>query len=286
MNLTITNKPEETNFPATDVFKKAYASSTPNITGISLISNDSTNADTIGIVATRIFIEKSQKAISASQKYIISLRFSNFGDMCIVDLISLDKGFHRNIIAEHLRRMDWNIIPAEAIKNDADSVIMAPIVMSGGHLKIDDTTDETYFFGESMDFTGSIFRNTCNSMAAYLMTTCNLPVSKENDSDIEAGREFFEKLVTFMANNKLKDNFYELAVDFIREQNSKDSIDFTSQHIGGLISMAAVDKCHKNGTEFMQTHVLEMVEGVGRYIFVSGFAKTIKRNRKESASEG
>lgn len=271
----IENDPEVLNeFWPVSEFKKVY-SEKPALTGFAVAADtdEPGNPDKTSVVAMRTFIENSDRAKS-DQKYILGIRFYNFGDMATIDVISLDKGFHKDIAFDHLKRLQWTVTDESGKEaNHYDETMRAPIIIVGGHLRVDND-EKVDFSASSGDYGNDIFFSDSNDIAGYVADSCGI---KLGDSDKEKGEEFVADLLQFMKENKTKADFYEKFVEFIYNKDSSEAKKFSTQQIGALISMKASDRAVNENKSLMQTMVDEVAGGgLARHIFISNVADKIR----------
>jgi hypothetical protein len=207
--------------------------------------------------------------------------------MVTIDVISLDKGFHREICYDHMKRMGWQSWNEQVGKqvNEFNETLQAPIMFTGGHLKIGQG-NHVDFFDSSGDYGNYSFFTDTNAIAAYAASVSGIELGI---GDKESGEVFVRELLQFMLENKLKKDFYEL---LIKEVNMKEVSDskisnrlFTAQQIGSLINMKVEDRViEEGGSNFLQIMVDEM-QNVGRMIMLAGVARRIRKNAKDSKEE-
>ncbi len=277
-NLEVINDPStlDTAWPVT-AFNEAYPE--PGLKGCAIVSDGDLSGDPgkTSLVTLRTFIENGDRAKTGGQKYVAGIRFYSFGDMATLDVISLDKGYHKNIAVEHLKRMNW---PTFGSGDDFEKTYQAPFVFVGGFLKTNE--DKAGFSGESSDMGKNIFLGNGNDIAAYAASTCGIEV---NDGDKTQGEIFVKELLQFMKENKMKPDFYEQFMNFVYSKNPEPELrkSFTGQHLGGLIAMKAADRAIAENKDMTQMVVEEMTGGLGKYALVAGVAAHIKsHNQKEN----
>lgn len=231
---------------------------------------DIKNPEKTSLIIFRTFIQNGEKA-KKGQKYIIGIRFYSFGDIATIDLISLEKGFHREICYEHLKRMNF-LLQEECMGgkvNHYNETIKVPFAFVGGHLKVLDN-NFVEFHGDSGDYGGKIMFSDSNSLANYML----FPTGKSS-GEKDSGENLVHYLLRFMYNNKLKREFYrDLVADlYSREEDIK----ITSQNIGALITMKVMDRYILGEGDILQLMVDEISEGLARDIMIFGAAKMINK---------
>ena len=280
-NLTITNELNELNeleelWPI-KLFTQAY--SDQGIKGCSMVSigDESGNPDKIALIANRVFIQNSAKA-QKDQKYIVGISFYGMGDMATIDVISLDKDFHKEICFEHLKRLGWSSFDEITGKlvDELQETSRSQFLFVGGHLKI---TGDTIvdFTGSSGDYGSTILFSDSNSIAAFAASTCGIQIGQ---GDIEKGKTFYQELLELMLQFKLKPDFYERLVQASLDKTPEHQKTFTPQHIGALIAMKVIDRSQIEDKDPVMLMMEEMFAGgLSRYIMLSGVVKHIKANR-------
>lgn len=242
---------------------------------IMAMSENFENADKTAVLVLRTFIKNQTKA-KEDQKFIIGIRFYNFGDIATIDLISLEDGFHKEICYEHLKRMNWPVL-AKTMNQDIDYFdenTLAPFLIIGGHLIVKD--DQLNFSGSSGDFGHNIFLGESNSIAEYVATTCGLNVNQNNES---AGEKFIADILSIMHKHKTKKDFYQLMVKEIYELKGEKFPRLTSQQIGGLTMMKVLDRIENEGsTNLMQLMVEEIVDStsIGKSVLINTVARKVR----------
>ncbi len=240
-----------------------------------LATDTSGNPGTTAMVNMRTFIENGARAKN-DQKYVVGIRFYGFGDMASIDVISLDKGFHKEIAYEHLKRLDWPMIGDEFGKpvDEFTQTTRAPFVVVGGHLKVG-VDNNVGFSGASGDYGDAILFSDSNAIAAYVASSCGIDVI---GGDKEKGAAFVSDLLEIMLKHKLKQDFYEQLVDEIYQRRSDTTRVFSSQHVGSLITMKALDRAIGEDKHMLQTMVDEVTGGLGRYFLIANVAQRVKEN--------
>ncbi len=254
-----------------DVFKKAYQKES-NIQACNLISYyDESDLSKAAIIITRVFIEKSLR-VREGQKYIIGIRFYSFGDLATIDIISLDKDYHREICCEHLRKMNWPLWndSMEQKIGDYNETFLAPFLFVGGHLKLDDNNLEN--FGSSGDYGDKIFFTDSNSVFNYLLSIAGLKSFSEKD---DSGKNFIKKILEIMYKHKLKKSFYENLIKDIYFGTEKNST-LNSQQINSLVTMKVLDRYLLGGGDFLKIRIEELGGGIGQAVMLSSIAQKIK----------
>ena len=225
-----------------------------------------------GMIILRTFIEKSKRA-KTDQKYVIGLRFYSFGDMVTIDLISLDRDFHREICFDHLQRMNFPMWGEhmENVDHFAETT-RAPFILAGGHLRVlDDNSVE--FFGGSGDYTGKLLLSDSNSLASYISLVSGITSSEE----IEPGKGFINHLLKFIFENKLKKEFYQNLIADLYLQ--KDEAFLNSQNIGALITMEVLDRHLAGNDNIIGLMVEEYTRGLASEVMLHSMARRIRTKK-------
>lgn len=256
-----------------EVYKKE-----PALTACSIanITSDPGNPDKTTLIIFRVFIEKGKQAVQG-QKYVLGLKFYNFGTLATLDLISLDRPYHKEIAYEHLKRMGWPSID-EQLGRQVDyfnETTLAPFLFVGGHLVVD-SGNKIEFSGASMDYGNSVFFSDSNSICKFMTQSSGLLITRTGDA--EPGKAFAQRLLDFMLIKKGQNDFYE---QFVQEilSSSSELINFTPQQLGSLFMMKVLDRTINEEKNMLQLMVEETVEGFGRYVMVAGVAEKIKRSK-------
>ncbi len=264
-------------FWTVDAFKEAYPEK-PALTGcaIASVSEEVGNPDKMAIATLRTFIENGNRA-KDDQKYVVGIRFYSMGDMATIDVISMDKGFHKEIAYEHLKRMGWPSINEQTGKpiNHLDETSRTPFAFVGGHLYVKDG-EKTNLTGSSGDYGNSIFFSDSNAIAAYAASACGIEVT---EGDKEKGEAFVQEILEFMLKHKMQPDFYEQFAKYVFEKTGRGVSSLTSQHIGALMTMKAADRAISENKDMMQAMVDELA-GFSRFILVNGIAEKVKEAKE------
>ncbi len=199
--------------------------------------------------------------------------------MATIDVISADKGFHKNIAFDHIKRNNWPTYSDMdgRVPDETGETMRAPFVVVGGHLQIN-PEEKVNFFDSSGDYGSDIFFSDSNSIAAYVASACGLDVEQ---ADKAKGELFVADLLTFMKENKLKEDFYEKFVEFVFEKNDDGGQKFTGQHMGSLITMKAADRAIKEEKSIIETTVDEVSGGgLSRFLMLSTLASKLRAKEK------
>lgn len=232
------------------------------------------NPEKTSIIVFRTFIEDSRRLRKKGQKYVLLFRFYSFGYMTTVDLISIDKEFHKEIAYEYLKGIDFGFFgySEDQIRRDmVRAVNFSPYLIVGGYLKID-KEDKVIFSGSSGDFGSDLFAGVdCNDVASVVANSCGI---KADMSDI--GKAFVEDILSFSLENKRKKDFYE---KFIQHVLDKDvSRPFTNSCLESLLVSKAFDRfVAEERDDIFRLITEEMTEGFSRFVMVSSVAKKMKK---------
>lgn len=231
-------------------FKQAYSGKNGLIKFLALTQCEGTDGiidpDSTSLCLIRVFIEDSER-LANDQKYIFSLRFVSYGDMAIIDIISLDCPEHLDILEKHLlltgdRKKDFSDYRLELENN------LIPLELAGGHLR--QTNDTIEFFGDSGSFGGVLLGQNVNPMAAFIISAMGI----KTPNDTQKGLAFFTKLLDFMQKHKLKPDFYEqIAVELLPLD-----LRIAPQKIGGLVAMKVRERALTEGVDPILATVQEM----------------------------
>lgn len=258
-------------------FENAYPER-PALTGcaIAIESDEPGNPDKTAIVTMRTFIENGEKA-KVSQKYVLGIKFYSFGDMATFDVISMDKGFHRDIIHEHLTRLGHIERISSESTDKLNETYFQPMMIVGGHLNVKENEDVS-ITGESGDYTGKVLREDVNDIAKYVLSSCGVNV----EGDTSTGQGFIKDMLDFMKENKIKEDFYERLLDFVYARDPQNYRAFTGQHLSSLIQMKVADRIIKEGGgDPVRFTTEEMTDGLGRYAVVAAVAAEMIKNKEE-----
>ena len=250
------NGPISGGIPGEQWFENFYNNKVGDKIGI-VIATEDNNPDTMGLCMGRIFIEKSAK-LTTDQKFILAITTYGFGDICLVDIISLDKGFHREMVKEHTLCMT------------GETLTLIPFIMAGGH--ISQVENKINVFGSSGDFGNDIVSQNAVDIASYILHECGFEI----ESPTEKGEEFFEKFTAFLSANKLSKDFYNrfASSEFIKTN-------FTSTQLEGLLYLAARDRASTENISMIEATIAEMAGGAPRTYFVNKVAEKIRAGKED-----
>ncbi len=256
------------------LFMEAYKHEN-NLTGCiaATLSLDFGNPGKTALVFLRTCIENSERLKKGkNQKYVLVLKFYNFGDLATLDVISLDKSFHRDIAYEHLGKMGWPLSKSGSVSRFKET-IQSPFIFVGGFLDINNE-GVVRFFGKSGDYGNKISSTESHLICKHVAYACGL--RKEGDL---AGEIFINNLLEFMLKFKRKSDFYErFYQDILTNAPSLDQV-LTTQQLGALMMMKVADRTIGEEGDGLQIMTEEMVDGFGKFVTVAGVAEHIKRSR-------
>ncbi|MFZ2187937.1 MAG: hypothetical protein WAV73_00025 [Candidatus Moraniibacteriota bacterium] len=230
------NDPEIESYWPISSFRETYQQMAgKNICECLAITEDNGRIDLEAIVViVRLFIENGERAKN-DQKYIVALRFYNFGEMATLDIISQDKSNHRDILKDHATRMNWL---SPELSTGADAFMESfkiPAIAVGAHLRVDDS-NVVVPFGDSGDFGNNLIGFSANDVAGHIAALCSLGKNNVN------GLQFIKALTTFMLQNKERGNFYELFVEYCVASK------MSPQNYAGLLMMKVLDRTVREGS--------------------------------------
>lgn len=253
-------------FDLMKVFEKAYAAiQGDNVLVYSVLGKlEEDKMEEAGIILLRCFIQKGEEILNG-QKYILGVRFVNYGDMAIMDLVSVQNKSHRDIAYEHAKEMHWLLDLTAKPHDRFMSTYNVPVVYAGGHVKA--TADgQLSFFGSSSDYTNQILGEDTNCIARFISFACNIESATR---ETEESANFFDNLLGLMLRYKGQKSFYENMVQYYIHTN------LTAQHIGALVTMKSLDRALAEAKNVINMLVEEVVnpEGLAKFILIAGAAR-------------
>ena len=280
-NSGLRNDTVYSNYEPIREFRKIY----PNgLVGCSIITveDKQSSPGEVGVAIIRMFVENGKQA-KQDQKYVVGVRFRNFGDMAIIDVISLDLAYHRDIATRHLENLGWPTLNSVESKNKFEDSYSIPFMFVGGHLCVNDE-NKIAFSENNSDYGRNIFFSDISSIASYAAMTCEIDLQKEPDKNGE-GEKFVKEILEFMLNNKLKKGFYELLsvneLEKLRMSGKKTNDFFTGQNLSGLMMMKATDRQITEGGDITKILTNEISEGFAKHMLIARAADMIKRKNEE-----
>ncbi len=257
-----------------EAYKQVNALTACTIASISAESGNS-DPDKVAMIICRTLIENGARAQN-DQKYIVGIRFYSYGDMATIDVISLDKAYHKDICFEHLTRLGWPSFDEQTGQsvNKFDETVRSPFLFVGGHLKVKNGT-HVDFTGASQDYGDNILFSDANAIAAYAASISGIEIGI---GDKEKGKAFVQSMLEFMLIQKTKKDFYEQLVQEVSEKTPwKKS--FTAQHMGALIAMKVLDRSIAEGKSTIPILIEELSGGgLARHLLLTGVVKNIKES--------
>jgi len=233
------------------------------------------------LIVIRTFIERGRN-IEGGQKYVLGIHFCSFGDMAIIDVISLDHPYHRDMVYEHVQKFNWPVL-SETFQQTGDKLsetTRCPFVFVGGYLRVDENNNIN-LSGASSDYTKNVFFSDSNDIVNFIIS--NIAGFTTTGGNQEKGALLIRQLLEIMFEHRQQPDFYEQLVEAVNQNPKLYGGAFTSQHIGGLMMMKVQDRLilEKGNKDFLQLAIDEMTGGLGRYILVSGVARYIRQRKKE-----
>jgi|GEM_PF-1181257 len=233
------------------------------------------------LIVIRTFIERGRN-IEVSQKYVLGIHFCSFGDMAIIDVISLDHLYHRDMAYEHVQKFNWPILSAnfQQTGDKLGETTRCPFVFVGGYLRADENNNID-LSGGSSDYTKNVFFSDSNNIVSFIIS--KITGFTATGGNQEKGALLIRQLLEIMFKHRQQPDFYEQLIEAVNQNPGLYGGAFTSQHIGGLMMMKVQDRLilEKGNKDFFQLVIDEMTDGLGRYILVSGVARQIRQRKKE-----
>ena len=233
-------------------FQQAY-SKKEGLCKYVVLADGTSEPNSTALMVVRMFLQKETK----ENKYIMGIRFYSFGDLATLDIISLDLPFHRNIIAEHAKKFGW-----ESPIANLDNSHTIPFAFVGGFIE-----PGPIFVGSSGDYGNNFFGYNSNDVVKSAVSMIN--------GETHIPDQFFEFMLNFMKNHRLKHDFYEKIYQDLLDHAAAERLH--PQHLGSLVTMKALDRAILDGTDFIQALVEETTSGLGRIMFLSNVAKSMKK---------
>lgn len=216
-------------------------------------------------IFVRILLEESHR-LRQGQKFVITFRFQAFGEVLMIDVVSLNEDFHWQIASRYLSLYGIRRRGSHSLTDEV------PYVIAGGFANC--RNDQIDFSGESQDFGDKILGLDVNCLAQFLLINTEIAT---NIGSASKGEELLCQLAQVMLTHGGQSDFYERFVDFARDRNAK----FYAQNIGALIRMRADDVAARTGLSYGSALVLEMSGGkLSSYIMLSGVAERIRKKKE------
>lgn len=255
-------------FVLTQVFEKNYSMiGGENILVYSVLGKlEEDKLEEVAIIFLRCFIQKGEELLNG-QKYVIGMRFVDFGGMAVVDLISIEGKSHRDIAYEHTKNMQWLLDSTTEPHDRFMATYNVPVIYTGGYVKAA-TDGRLRFFGSSGDYTNKIFGEDVNDIARFISFACNIAAISET----KQSATFFDNLLGLMLRNKNHKCFYESIVEsYIYTR-------LTAQQIGALITMKSLDRALAEGKSVIEMLVDEVTNpaGLAKFILIATAARKPK----------
>lgn len=253
-------------FVLTQVFEKNYSMiGGENILAYSVLGKlEEDKLEEAAIIFLRCFIQKGEELLNG-QKYVIGMRFINFGDMAVVDLISIEGKSHRDIAYEHTKNMQWLLDSTTEPHDRFMATYNVPVIYAGGYVKAA-ADGRLSFFGSSGDYTNQIFGEDVNRIARFISFACNIEATT---GETEEEANFFDNLLGLMLRCKNHKSFYESMVEsYIYTR-------LTAQQIGALVTMKSLDRALAEGKSVIEILVDEVTNptGLAKFILIATAAR-------------
>ncbi len=266
-------------WPVSD-FMAAYQKTPKKLAGASVFTlTNPGETNKAAILIFRLFVEDSHR-LQNEQKYVLGLRFYSFGDIATIDIIALNKEYHREIAYSHLVTMDWPVLNEDpgGSSRELEASMHTPCLISGGYLQID-SQGQLSFAGQSQDYGGTMLTFDSNNIANFLVST--IPGVEINDHNLEAGKKFVQQILEIMLQHNNQKNFYEKLLEHIYSPENDDQESLSAQQIGALAMMKIADRALMENLNFLHLTVDEFSSGLSRYIMLLTVAKKIRRQKKQ-----
>ncbi len=200
-----------------------------------------------------------------SRKYIMALRFYNFGELATIDFVSLNNLCkYRHIACQHMKNIAWPINPSSGesvMLNGFQDSCQIPYFLAGGILirghNFYNVEDDEGVYGNSIlgfnvsDISNFIFSNTLEERIL-------------RGSKI-LGLNFFTDILSLMSENGSQLDFYENLFDHYCLKGFK----FNPQNIGAILAMKAKDRSRREEGDFLNIICEEASMGIGAHIIKS-----------------
>ncbi len=210
--------------------RNAYPELSHNEASVTLITDQNSETDSPRFVLRSIIQFDESSKIPFDQKLVICFRFTKFGRVAYLDLVSLgslltvDPHYgprHLDIVREHAKRTGvWPDIPDET-KPSSESYAL-PFIIAGGKSRMtypgEFPQGHHAFYGSSIDFGHDIFGFSFSEIAQEVFFRCNTtPKTRSHPG----GKRFIERVFSFMVSNK-GESFYDflLESDFFERHHS------------------------------------------------------------------
>jgi hypothetical protein len=230
--------------------------------GLAAAKDESGSPDSTALALVRIMIQNSER-FRKDQKFIVIMRFWMYGDVISVDLVSLDKEYHRNIAGGYLNL--WG----NDLSGNLDVVLgTVPYLITGGH--VCRSEEIAKFNGTSGDFGNLLFGVEINHLASYLLGYTTIGTDATGS---KLGEQLMQNIFSHVLKFKQEKTFYERTYDLLLERMPRN---IYAQHLGALVAMKAWDRTATEGGEYLQ-HLVEETAGggdsLGAYMTVMGYIR-------------
>jgi len=187
--------------------------------------------------------------------------------MVTIDLISLDRENHRDIASEHVKRMEWPLAENVSGSEKFESTYHSPFAVTGGHLRVTDN-DSLCFHGDSSDYTDYLLWSKANPVASFIAESLGLTV----ENNTRPGKQFMQKLLSFLQEHKLSDDFYEE----LATKSFTDGGRVTGQQLSAMLTMKSADRVLEEDEDFVSILVNELTGGFSSKIMVANAARQLR----------
>lgn len=216
----------------------------------------SSDPDGIAVMLVRVLIEKG-----GPRKYIMTMKFQGFGDLVMIDIVSLDQAYHKDIGAAYLKMWGVDFSTKEPMYE-------VPVMLAGGWTSPDGETVKLE--SESMDFGNRLLGKDINEIGNYLLSF----TEKDNpDVDTTPGENTIREILEFVLAHKRQPDFYEKLVDQLYA-NGEGKI--SHQHLSGLLHMKVEDRVAAGDGDYLTILVQEVAGGTPRYAMMQSVARRLR----------
>lgn len=227
---------------------------------------ESPRADNVPLIMCRTLIQNGYRLKAKSQKYVMLIKFANFGDAMMIDLISLDKEYHKDIALGHYKRIGVEF--SENIMGDVAKVRSIPQICVGSYLKMNN--GNLLLSGESGDFGNEPFdKVNGDHLANLVLKACGIDNVMHYETD--KGEEIIKKLLAHMSEHKLTTDFYEKTFDVFSKKDRFQT--------GWYKNMKILDRVIAGEGDMLTVSAQELTEGFGRHVAHTQIAKKISENK-------
>jgi hypothetical protein len=163
--------------------------------------------------------------------------------------------------------MEWPLAENVSGSEKFESTYHSPFAVTGGHLEMADN-GLLRFHGESSDYTDYLLWSKANPVASFIAETLGLAV----ENNTRPGKQFMQKLLSFLQEHKLSDDFYEE----LAAKSFTDGERVTGQQLSAMLTMKSADRVLEEDGDFVSILVNELTGEFSSKVMAENVARQLR----------